>query len=71
MAGSEGRQTTSRLEQYARRTTALWTIMAERGIDAQPSWTAADGHGKEQLGAVGVFTSYPVCCLAFIHMALD
>nr|XP_031863319.1 uncharacterized protein CI109_001194 [Kwoniella shandongensis]KAA5530391.1 hypothetical protein CI109_001194 [Kwoniella shandongensis] len=48
---SEGRAVQSQLETYARRTTAIYNIMAENGIDSRPPWTAADGQGKEQLAA--------------------
>ncbi|KAK8864456.1 hypothetical protein IAR55_001705 [Kwoniella newhampshirensis] len=48
---SEGRSVQSQLETYARRTTAVYNVLAENGIDPRPPWTSADGQGKEQLAA--------------------
>ncbi|KAK4685350.1 hypothetical protein P7C73_g4801, partial [Tremellales sp. Uapishka_1] len=44
-----GFETTSQLENYARRVSALYAIMANRDIDPRPPWTGFDGGlGKEQ-----------------------
>ena len=52
-ADSEGESTSPLLDTYARRTTALFAILGENGIDSVPPWTAIDGHAKEQLALVG------------------
>ena len=59
IVGSQGRPGQSQLETYARRTTALYSIMGERDIDPRPPWTGADGQGKEQLAMVG--TRFVLC----------
>ncbi|WVQ80741.1 hypothetical protein IAT38_002846 [Cryptococcus sp. DSM 104549] len=48
---SLGKSTQSQLEMLARRTAAIYGIMADNNIDTRPPWTAADGQGKEHLAA--------------------
>ena len=48
----------------------MWSIMNERGIEAVPGWTAADGQGKEQLAMVGANSSFFWFCLAYAVIAL-